>query len=94
MITRYTRSGRCYLTNGDYSGDVGINVTAAEIEELELGPGDPPKRTHRVTIPFADLKEIVARYVAARHIRTLENAHPDADFRGVEERLAARETSY
>ncbi len=75
MITTKFDNGRVFLHNGDYSGDLLINIGPGEVETLDVMPGQPP--TKRVTIPFEDIKAIVAEYVRRTMRIALENASDD-----------------
>lgn len=83
MITTRLNNGRVFLHNGDFSGDLLINVGPGELEELEPAPGEASG--YRVTIPFGDIKAIVAEYVLRSRIDALEAAGAD-ELLGVEER--------
>ncbi len=74
MITTRLDSGRVVLHNGDYSGGVIINCTPAEVETTDFGPEGA---VSQVTIPFEDLKEIVACYIRSRATAAIENADTD-----------------
>lgn len=80
MITTKLGNGRVFLHNGDYSGDLLINVSPKEVEKLDPAPGEPP--TMRVTIPFDDIKTIVAEYVLRNRTREMRDASAD-DLLGV-----------
>jgi hypothetical protein len=67
MITTELPNGRVFLHNGDFSGDLEINVHPAELEELDTEDGT---QLFRLAIPFEDIKAIVADYV--RRVRTVE----------------------
>lgn len=56
--------------NGDYSGDVIINVAPERVEQN--GPMD-----FGIHVPFAALKELVANYVRSEFMDRLEGADAD-----------------
>lgn len=66
------KSGRYAIQhNGDYSGDVEIDVTQADISPLG-------GNRVAVTLPFTVLRDFIAEYVRDELIDRLEQAEPDA----------------
>ena len=59
-----------FLHNGDYSGDILINVPNKSMEVLD-------KTQRRVYIPFSVLKSLVAAYVRQENIAFYEQAEDD-----------------
>lgn len=76
MITDATDADRTYHHNGDFSGDVLINVAEDEVRTI-------PGGGLQVAIPMADLIDIVARYVRRERVIRLETASP-RDVLGIE----------
>lgn len=68
MITDQTRSGRTYHHNGDYSGEVWVNMSP---EEVDAGSFDGTQYV-TVKIPTADLVDIVGEYARRQHINAAE----------------------
>lgn len=75
MHTTRLSSGRVFLHDGDFSGDLLINCVPDEVEQLPVVPGEAP--VIRVSIPFDDIKELVSRYVRGELIGALEAADAD-----------------
>lgn len=67
MITNTTGAGRAYHHNGDFSGEVVINVTEDELSSV-------PGGLHQVGLPMADLIDIVAAYIYRQRLEALEKA--------------------
>ena len=75
MITTKLDNGRVFLHNGDFSGNLLINVAPGEVDYTETVPGEPT--TWRVALPFEDVKAIVAEYVRRERTTALETASDD-----------------
>lgn len=73
MHTTRLSSGRDLMHNGDFSGNLHIICAPGEVENI-AGANGP---IVRVTIPFEDLKEIVAEYVRGERISAAEQATTD-----------------
>ena len=69
--------GTVFIHNGGYDGDVGITVYAAP-EELTDGPPFEHRVAWRVSVPFADLRELVFGYLKDRQVERLEQIGDDA----------------
>jgi hypothetical protein len=63
MISDDTNGGRRYHHNGDFSGEVIINIGDDELSRVPTPDGG---HAYQVSIPFTDLLDIVARGVDRR----------------------------
>lgn len=64
-----------FIHNGDFSGDITISSKKTNFEPVRNPDGDYID----LTIPFEDLKMIVATYVRDKNISALEQASDDDD---------------
>jgi hypothetical protein len=79
MISDDTRSGRTYHHNGDFSGEIRINVTDTEINSHTKPDGTAG---YSVDIPFADLVDIVkAAFEQREAVMTVAVRYPIRDGR-------------
>jgi hypothetical protein len=69
VITDQTRSGRTYHHNGDFSGEVWVNMSP---NEVDAGTSFDGKEYVTVNIPTADLVDIVGEYVRRQRISAAE----------------------
>ena len=69
MHTTVTESGRPFHHNGDFSGDVILNVDADKVEHGRFNG----EEYVQVTIPMEDLVGIVGEYVRRLRIERLEH---------------------
>jgi hypothetical protein len=76
MITTKFDNGRVFIHNGDYSGDLIINADPDEVAKVDYDSITRLPGWH-VTIPFEDIKAIVAEYVRRQRAIELENATDD-----------------
>jgi|HubBroStandDraft_5_1064220.scaffolds.fasta_scaffold1325524_1 hypothetical protein len=67
--------GTVFHHSSSYSGDVRI-ITTTEPELLDYSAINGPK-AWAVSIPFADLRELVMEYMRSRTIQQLEQAEGD-----------------
>lgn len=77
MITTKLNNGRVFLHNGDFSGDLIVNVEPAAVARWTITAGTGLPATVRVSVPFEDIKAIVAEYVRRETVRALEQASDD-----------------
>lgn len=69
MITGETGAGRRFHHNGDYSGEVWVNMRPDEVEAGRFGD----EEYVTVKIPMEDLLDIVGEYVRMQRIQELES---------------------
>lgn len=69
MRSRDTSSGRRYHTDGDFDGELVIQVRPDEVEPN--GPGAEPG--YAVRLPWNDLLDMVADRVHEHRVKALEN---------------------
>lgn len=62
MISDDTQAGRRYHHNGDFSGEIIINISDDELHRVMV----PEGQAYQVSIPFTDLLDIVMRGVNSR----------------------------
>lgn len=66
MHTMRLASGRVILHNGDFSGDIRINASGAEVETLKYGETGVTE-LYRVTLPFEEVIETVRNAAEVDH---------------------------
>lgn len=70
--------GTVFIHNGGYDGDVKIVVGSEQVQSWDGGPIEHTEKLH-VTVPFNDLKALVAQYVRMERVCALDDSEMTDD---------------